>query len=158
MGSATVTVLGALSLVLTVFNAVLGVMLVHLSFLKQKNKGLITWIYIHAGFESLNAVRDHYARGGMPISHEDTLALIEEATPVGDGDWSKEDSGLTDNDTTNERNLGLVLEARRLKAYQASAERQVRDDLRQLNTLESAINQCQTTADGRITCASGRER
>jgi hypothetical protein len=151
----TVEVLGAFTLIFTVFNAVLGVLLLHLSLLKDKNRRLITWTYQHAGFESLNAVRDHYARGGMPISHEDALNIIEDVTDVGKDDWSTEPSMYTDDDTANERNLGVVLQNRQARAREAAAKKALQETLRRRNVVDSAINKCQTMPDGRIVCGDG---
>jgi hypothetical protein len=158
MGSTT-EILGAFTLVFTVFNAVLGVLLLHLSYLKDKGKGITTWIYNHAGYESLNAVRDHYARphdsrGGMSLSHEDTIAIIQDATDVGKADWSKEPSLYVDgNDTANLHNLNYVLDNRRVRRQQAAATEELNSTLRQRNVLDNALTECQTMADGRIDCA-----
>ena len=148
----TVEVLGAFTLVFTVFNAVLGVLLLHLSYLKAKNRALITWIYNHAGFESLNAVRNHLAKGNVPISHSDTIDIIEDATTVGDADWSKEPSLYTENEVTNQENLGRVLDERRRRATEAVEAKKVSETLRRRNVVEQAMLSCTRDASGQIYC------
>lgn len=150
--ASTVEVLGAFTLIFTVFNAVLGVLMLHLALLKEKNRRLITWIYNHAGFESLNAVRDHYARGGMSISHEDTLQIIEDVTEDVKGDWKTEPSMYTEDDRTNLLNLGAVLQQRHMRANEARAKKELEKKLEEANVYSTALDKCQRMSDGRIVC------
>ena len=121
--------------------------------LKAKNRRLITWVFNHAGYESLNAVRDHYARGNMPISHEDAIQIIEDVTDEGKEDWSKEHTLYTDDNIANERNLGMVLQNRRARAQEARVNKDLEEKLRRRNQLDGAIDRCQRMPNGQLYCA-----
>jgi hypothetical protein len=154
MGS-TVEVLGAFTLVFSVFNGILGVLLLHLSLLNDKSRRLVTFIYNHAGYESLHAVRSHYARGNIPISHEDAIQIIEDVTDPGKGDWSKEQTMYTDDDVANLANLRLVTAKRVQRAEETRANKVLEDKMRELNRLECALGKCQYQPNQSVYSARG---
>jgi hypothetical protein len=150
--ASTVEILGVFFLIFSVFNAILGVMLLHLSLLRTKSKKLVTWIYTHGGFTSLNAMRAHYSKGGMPISHRDIVSVIEDVTELDKSDWSKEPSLLTENDVVNEKNMSVVIQNKNQLRGEAIKRKQVSGLYKERNVLDSAIQRCYVDYSGQIIC------
>ena len=151
----TVEVLGIFTLLFFALIGVEGVLFIHLMQLETKAKKLITWIWKHGGFTSLNAMRAHYAKGGMPISHNDVLSVIEDVTELDKEDWSKERSLLTDNDAMNEKNMGIVLQSMNQKRSEAVKRKQIQNLYQQRNIVERAVQHCQTSYNGQVICGTG---
>lgn len=147
----TVEVLGAFTLVITVFNAILIVLLIHLSFRRKQVRKLVTWIWKHAGATSLGAARAHYAQGGMGVSHEDVLRIIQDAT-VDNDDWDKDRSLYTSDDTTNRRNMGRVLNEMQNKQNVAVQKKHLDRLYKEKNMVQRAQMQCRLRSNGGIYC------
>ena len=147
---ATVEVLGAFSLIITVGNAILIVMLIQLSLLKTRARKLTTWIWQHGGYTSIETMRAIYGEGGMPISQEDTLGVVEDV--VDEGDWSSDVSYLTDNDALNEKAMVEVQMMRNAKTTEASMRKRVESMYRERGVVERALRKCQVSANGQIWC------
>lgn len=147
-----VEILGIFGAIFFGLSAIEIVLLLQVLLLEDNAKRLITWIWKHGGFTSLNAMRAHYARGGMPVSHADILGVIESVTDIDKSDWSKEPSLLTEDDAMNEENMSTVLQNMNQKRNEAIKKKQLQKLYQERNTIDRAMQKCQMMLNGQVMC------
>lgn len=147
----TVIVLGAFTLVFSIANAILIVFLIQLQLLKRRARSIVTWIWKHAGYTSIDMMHRIYREGGMKGGTEDIIEIIEDAVED-EGDWSNDKSMLTDSELLNKQNMTIIEERRGQKSNEVSMKKRAERLLDQKMILDKALRQCTLNSLGEMEC------